>query len=180
MQSNHLLNSLKAFAFRDQSTYTMKNLSLEIKWGLIFTGMMLLWMLGERLAGLHGEHIAQHAIWTNAVMVPALTIYWLALKDKRESFYGGKMTWTQGFKAGAIITAVVALLTPITQWLISAVISPDYFANAIEYGVSSGQTTKEDALAFFNLKSYIIMSFFGSIVMGLISAAIIALFVRRK
>jgi hypothetical protein len=158
----------------------MKNFSLEIKWGLIFTGMMLLWMLGERLAGLHGARIAQHAIWTNAVMVPALTIYWLALRDKRESFFGGKMTWGQGFKAGAIITAVVALLTPLTQWLTANFISPDYFVNSIEYGVSSGQTTQADAEAFFNMKSFIIMSFFGSIVMGLISAAIIALFVRKK
>jgi len=158
----------------------MKNISLEIKWGLIFTGMMLLWMLGERLAGLHGENIAQHAIWTNAILIPALAIYWLALRDKREKFYDGKMTWGQGFKAGAIITAVVALLTPLTQWLTSAVISPDYFANAIEYGVSTGQTTQEDAEAFFNMKSFIIMSFIGSIFMGLVTAAIMALVVRRK
>jgi hypothetical protein len=158
----------------------MNKYRTEIKWGLIFTAMMILWMIGERLTGLHGENIDQHAIWTNAILVPALTIYWLALRDKRENSYGGKMTWAQGFKAGAIITAVVTVLTPLTQWLTSAVISPDYFANAIEYGVSSGTTTQEAAEAFFNMKNYIIMSFIGSIVMGLVSAAIIALFVRRK
>lgn len=158
----------------------MSKFRIEIKWGLIFTAMMLLWMLGERMFGLHGEHIAQHATWTNAVAIPSLVIYWLALRDKRENFYGGKMSWSQGFKAGAIITAVVALLTPLSQWFTSAVISPDYFANAIEYGVSTGQTTQEDAEAFFNLKSYIIMSFIGAIVMGLVTSAIIALFVRKK
>lgn len=158
----------------------MNQFRTEIKWGFIFTIMMILWMIGERLAGLHGENIAQHAIWTNAVLVPALTIYWLALRDKREKDLGGKMTWAQGFKAGAIITAVVALLTPLTQWLTSAVISPDYFTNAIEYGVSSGATTQEDAEAFFNMQNFIIMSFFGSIIMGLVTAAIIALFVRRE
>ncbi len=158
----------------------MSNFRTEIKWGFLFTTMMILWMLGERLAGLHGENIARHATWSNAVLVPALTIYGLALRDQRENSYDGTMTWAQGFRAGAIITAVVALLTPLTQWLTSAVISPDYFANTIEYGVSSGQTTQENAEAFFNRKNYIILSFIMSIVMGLTTTAIIALFVRRK
>jgi hypothetical protein len=49
----------------------MSNFRTEIKWGFLFTTMMILWMLGERLAGLHGENIARHATWSNAVLAGA-------------------------------------------------------------------------------------------------------------
>ena len=68
----------------------MNNYRIELKWGLLFVGMMLLWMLGERLAGLHDTHIAHHATWTNLVAIPSIIIYVLGLRDKREHFYGGK------------------------------------------------------------------------------------------
>jgi len=32
----------------------------EIKWALWFTGMTLLWMVLEKLAGLHGRYIDYH------------------------------------------------------------------------------------------------------------------------
>ncbi len=39
----------------------MKKYATEIKWGLIFTIVALLWMVFERLMGWHGENIAQHS-----------------------------------------------------------------------------------------------------------------------
>ena len=39
----------------------MEAYKTELKWGVIFVLSGLIWMLLERLAGLHGEHIAHHA-----------------------------------------------------------------------------------------------------------------------
>lgn len=158
----------------------MINYRIELKWGLLFVGMMLLWMLGERLVGLHDTLIAHHPTWTNLVAIPSILLYVLGLQDKRDNFYGGKMSWSQGFTSGLIITAVVAVLTPLSQWITSTIITPDFFSNAIAYGVKEGMTTQAEGKAFFNLQNYIIMGAIGAVVMGVMTSAIVALFVRQK
>ena len=93
---------------------------------------------------------------------------------------GGKMTYKQGLISGIIISVVVTLLTPLTQYLAVEVISPDYFQNAIEFGVSSGQSTQEEAEAFFNLNSYMLQSVIFAPVAGIITSLIVALFMRKS
>ncbi|MDY0089018.1 MAG: hypothetical protein RBR78_01495 [Flavobacteriaceae bacterium] len=69
----------------------MKNLKIEIKWAVIFSLMMLLWMLLEKLTGLHSTHIDKHAYISNLFAIPAILIYVLALKDKKKNFYNGQI-----------------------------------------------------------------------------------------
>lgn len=157
----------------------LKKYGLEIKWGLIFSAMMLLWMIGEKALGYHDEKIAQHPIVTNLIFIPAFIIYYLALVDKRKQL-GGFMSWRQGFFSGVLIGLVVMLLAPLLQYLTSEVVSPDYFANAITYSVESGNATPQEAEDFFNLSNYMIMATVSAPIMGAITAAIMALFVRRK
>lgn len=158
----------------------MKSRAIEIKWALIFFFMMLLWMLLERLTGLHGEHIDKHAIYTNFVAIPAIAIYVFALLEKRKKDYQGKMTYKQGFISGLIITLIVTVLSPLTQYITSTVITPNYFANVIEYSVQEEKMTREAAEAFFNLKSYMVQVLIGTPIMGLLTTAIVALFTRKK
>lgn len=158
----------------------MKKYQLEMKWALIFVGMMLLWMVGEKLTGLHDVHIDQHAIWTNLVMIPAITVYVVALLEKRKKAYGGRMTYKQGFLAGVWITGFVTLLSPLTQWLTSAVISPDYFTNAAAYAVELGEMTAEEAAAYFSMESYLKQTVIATPVMGVVTAAIVAVFTRKS
>jgi|SRR5690606_1524838 len=119
----------------------MKSVKIEIKWALIFVAMMLLWMLIEKLSGLHDAHIDKHAIFTNFIAIPAIVIFVFALLDKRKNFYGGVMTYKQGFISGLIITVIVALFSPLVQYIISAIISPNYFMNVIHYTVAQGHLT---------------------------------------
>lgn len=157
----------------------MKKFSIEIKWGIIFSIISLLWMYLEKGLGWHDENIAVHAIYTNIFAIVAIILYVFALLDKRKNFYNGKMTWTQGFISGIIISVVVAILSPLAQYLTHEFITPDYFENAIEYSVESGNS-RENAEAYFNLGSYILQSFFFALTVGTVTAAIVALFVRRK
>jgi len=158
----------------------MKSLKIEIKWAIIFALMQLLWMLLERLTGLHHEHIDKHAIFTNFIAIPAITIYILALLDKRKNFFQGVMTYKQGFTTGFFITIFMTVFSIVTQYISSTIISPEYFANMIKYAVNEGKMTQEAAENMFNLKSYIIKEPIGAFIMGLLTTSIFAIFTSNK
>ncbi|MBR8538006.1 DUF4199 domain-containing protein [Carboxylicivirga sediminis] len=156
----------------------MKKIAIELKWGIIFFAAVLLWAVFEKSIGLHDERIDKHYFLTNFFAVPAIIIYVLALLDKRK-WLGGKMTWSQGFLSGLIIAVIVSLLSPIGQYLTHEYLSPDYFANIIEYSVSEGKD-REQMEAFFNLGSYIKKSMIGAVMMGAITSAIVAFFTKKS
>jgi hypothetical protein len=155
--------------------------SIEIKWAFIFIVMSLLWMVLERAVGLHDVHLDKHLYLTNLFIIPAVWVYVLALKDKKNNFFGGKMNYKQGFISGLIITVIVALFSPFTQWIISTVITPHYFENVIKLSVETGYLkTVEEAEAQFNLSNYMKQSAIGALVMGLVTSAVVAFFVKTK
>lgn len=158
----------------------MENYKIELKWGFIFIGVQLLWMVMERVSGLHSTHIDKHFIVTNFFAIVAIAVFVFALRDKRENFYDGSMSYKQGFISGVIITLIVTILTPLSQFLTSEVISPNYFANVSAYAVEQGMMTKEQAFAQFNLQSYLFQATVGALVMGVITSAIVAFFVKKE
>lgn len=158
----------------------MQKFRIEIKWAFIFAGVGLAWMLLERLVGLHDRYIAYHAVYTNIVAIPAIAVYVFALLDKRRNYYHGTMTFMQGFTCGLIMTAIIAILSPLTQYITSTFIAPDYFPNVISYSVQEGKLTQQEAEKYFNLKSYIMQGLFGAAIMGVLTSAIVALFTRTR
>ena len=158
----------------------MKKYAIEIKWAVIFMIVSLVWMAFENLMGWHGEGIAKHATYTNLFAIPAIIIYVLALVDKRNNFYNGKMTWLQGFMAGVVISAVVLVLSPLAQLITHKVIAPEYFPNVVEYTVQTGRLTRIKAESFFSLKSYMMQSAIGAIGMGVVTSAIVAIFMKKR
>ncbi len=157
----------------------MSEYKIEIKWAVVFSVMMLAWMVLERLTGLHDQHIDQHATFTNFVSVPAIGIYVLALLDKRRQCHRGHMSYGQGVKAGLFLTLFVTALTPLVQWLTSTFITPDFFANASRYAVQTKQLSSAAAAEYFTLKSYLLQGVIGSFVMGLITTLVVAAFTRQ-
>ncbi|SDJ99052.1 Protein of unknown function [Catalinimonas alkaloidigena] len=157
----------------------MKKYRTELKWAFLFAGVALLWMVLERLAGLHDRYIAQHAIYTNFFAIPAIALYVLALLDKRRNDYGGVMTYKQGLVSGLVLTLFIALLSPLTQWITSTVITPQYFPNVIAYAVATGEMEPAEAEAYFSLGNYVLQSVIGALLMGAFTSAIVAFFVKR-
>lgn len=153
---------------------------MEIRWALIFTAMMLFWHWLEKVVGLHDEHIDKHFIYTNLVAFPAIWIYVFALKEKRNKVYKGYMAYREGFNTGMIITLIIAVLSPFVQLISSTLISPEFFPNIINYTVGRGDVSQAGAENLFNLRSYMLQSFTGALAMGLITSALVALFVQRK
>lgn len=159
----------------------MKNLKIEIKWAIIFSVIGLLWMLLEKLVGLHSTHIDKHMYLTNLFAIPAIIVMVLALKDKKKDFYAGQMNYKQGLISGTILSVFIALLSPLTQWITSTIITPEYFPNVSAYSVETGYYKSiEEAEAYFNLKNYIVQSTIGALLMGIITTAIAMIFIRSK
>lgn len=158
----------------------MKNRSIELKWGVVFALSTLGWMILERMMGWHDEHIASHATYTNFFAIVAVAVYVLALRDKKLHHYGGKMTYRQGFVSGLLITLVVTLLSPLTQYITLEYITPEYFTHVIAYAVESGNATLEEAQSYFNFQNYVLQATVGALIMGVITAAVVAFFMKSK
>ena len=155
----------------------MKNLKIEIKWAIIFSLMSLLWMLLEKVSGLHGRYIDYHLYLTNLFAIPAIIVMVMALKDKKKNFYDGRMTYLQGLVSGIIISAMIALISPLTQWITSYVITPEYFPNVIKRSVEIGYYKYiVEAEAHFNYPNYARQGANGALIMGAVTTAIAMIF----
>lgn len=159
----------------------MNTIKIEIKWALIFSVLVLVWMLLEKLSGLHGKYIDYHLYLTNLFAIPAIIVMVMALKDKKRRFYGGQMSYKQGLISGIVLSVIIALLSPLTQWITSYVITPEYFPNVIKRSVEIGYfKTTAEAAANFNYKNYAIQGAIGALVMGVATTAIAMIFIQTK
>lgn len=158
----------------------MRNITIEIKWALIFIVMMMSWMVFEKAMGWHDVNIASHGTMTNLIAIPSILIYVLALRDKKINFHSGEMNYKEGFISGVIISVIITFLTPLSQFVIHKFITPDYFNNIIEYAVNTGETTREEGEAYFNLENYIRQAMLGALIMGVLTSFVVAAFVRTK
>lgn len=159
----------------------MSTIKIEIKWAILFSIMGLVWMLLEKLSGLHSRYIDYHLYLTNLFAIPAIWFMVLALKDKKTIFFFGKITYTEGVKSGIILSLMIALLSPLTQWITSYIISPEYFPNVIKRSVEIGYfKTTAEAEANFNYPNYAIQGTIASFLMGMITTIIAMIFIRTK
>lgn len=137
-------------------------------------------MYFEKVMGWHDQYIDKQALYTNIFGIIALAIYILALRDKRDNFFNGIMTWRQGFITGIVLTIIITAVAPLSQYIVATYISPEYFDNMIALSESNDKMNLEQAEAYFNLKSYIIQAVFSALVMGVGTAALAALIIRTK
>lgn len=158
----------------------MKKIGTEFKWGIIFSIIAKLWMLLEKLVGLHGQLIEYQAVFTYLFAIPAIIMFVLALRDKRKNYYNGIMTWIEGFVSGLIMTAVITLLMPVIQYVTHTFITPDFFENAVNLAIESGKMGLIEARKHFNINNYIIRGMVGSAVLGTTASAIIAFFLKEN
>lgn len=158
----------------------MKKFSIEIKWGIMFSLIAMVWMIGEKSFGLHDAHISKQLLYTNLFGLVVIVIYSLALLDKKKNFYHGQMDFKQGFISGALLSLVIAILSPLTQYIIYTYITPQYFSNMIVYFTEHKFKTREQAEALFSINSYILQGFSGTLCLEVITGALVAFAVQTK
>lgn len=159
----------------------MDKIKIELKWAIYFSLMVLAWMSLEKLVGLHDKYIDYHLYLTNLFAIPAILFIVWALKDKRKNYYNGQMTYQEGLISGIILSVFIAVLSPLTQWITSYIITPDYFTNVIRRSVEIGYyKTIEKAQENFNFPNYAKQGAIASLVMGILTTAIAMIFLRSK
>ena len=152
--------------------------SVEVKWAFIFMGISFIWMLGEKVFGLHDLYIDKHFQYTQFFLMPVILTYVLALRDKRRAECSMMMTYKEGLVAGVQISALITILTPFIQLINLELISPGFFEKAIEYNVSVGRFSQAEAERYFSLKNFIIQSMTGVTVVGNSASIVTAYFTK--
>lgn len=159
----------------------MASIKIEIKWAIIFSLMGLVWMLLEKLSGLHSTYIDYHLYLTNLFAIPAIWVMVLALKEKKKVYYNGNISYKQGLISGIVLSFIIALFSPLTQWITTYIITPDYFPNVIKRSVEIGYfKTTAEAEANFNYSNYAVQGAIAALIMGLVTTAIAMIFIRTK
>jgi hypothetical protein len=158
----------------------MNRIQTEIKWGLIFFFSGLIWMFLEKSLGYHDVYLEKQANFTLWYAPIAIGLYVLAIRNKKINFYRGKINFTQGFISGLIMTLVILILTPLSQYISHEFISPEYFPNIIRMTVERGQMTQSEAEAHFTLVAYIQQSLIFATFMGVVTSALASLLTRTR
>jgi uncharacterized protein DUF4199 len=158
----------------------MGKFAIEIKWGMLFSAAVLIWAFIEKTAGFYGPDIQNYWLFTNLFGVVAIAIYVLALKEKKQQFFEGVMDWKRGFLSGVVLTIIITVFSPLCQIIIHKIIAPEFLPNLIRYKVSSGYLTQKMAESYFNIESYIYQNSSFALSMGVVTACIVAYFIRTK
>lgn len=158
----------------------MKKLYIELKWAVIFTIALLCWILFEKTLGWDNEQILEHW-WLTLLFIPfAILIFLLALREKRRRVYDRKMTWMQGFVSGLIISIIVALLSPLTEYIAYNIFTPEYFNAIAESSVTNDLMARSKMNSILKINSYRWQSAFGLFGFGILVSVVSAFFVRKK
>lgn len=162
------------------------NFRLEIRYAVLISLLMLLWLAIEFMLGLHDNYIQYHPYVTMFALVIPIAGSYLAIKSKREE-QNGHITFKQALRTGIVIALFSALFTVPVQLAFHFIINPDFFDNMIAYAVKHAELLKmdagkatADAQNYFSLSSYITMSFLGTLVFGSLIALILALVMRDR
>lgn len=166
--------------FEQQICKTMKKFKIEFKWSIIISFIYLAWMTLEKQLGFHDDKLKWQILFNLLIVFPNFVLYYLALIDKKKNYYNGIMNWRQGFISGVVISFIIALLSPIIQFINHEFITPLFFEKMISLSVESKRMTLEQAQNYFNLTAYIWQSISGGLSFGVVIGAIIAYFLKPK
>ncbi|MCI0664850.1 MAG: DUF4199 domain-containing protein [Acidobacteria bacterium] len=150
----------------------------EIKWGVIFVIVSFLWISLEWLVGLHDKYISMQQYFGFLFVIPAVLMMVLAIAEKRRVL-GGEISFKQGFLCGMGVSIVVAILTPLYQWILFRFVSPDFFQNNINYRISLGQDPAALQM-LYSIKWVLIGGVVVALVTGAITSLLLAAIMRTR
>lgn len=153
------------------------NLKIEIRYAVLMSLLMLLWLSLEFMVGLQEQY---HRYVTMFALIIPIVCSRMVLRDKLEQL-NGKIDFKQGLKTGITVVIFAALLSIPVQLAFHFLINPDFFDDMRAYSIKRAMMlgldvakAKADAIAYFNLLSYLLQSFFGTLIFGSIIAAAMA------
>lgn len=157
----------------------MKKFEIELKWATAFTAISIAWVYFEKYLGYHDEFVSSQAIFSFWLLIPQALIYVVAIREKREKYYNGEITWQKAFISGVVLSAVIAGLSPAAIYLMTEVISPEFLSNIVEVRAEQG-VPREGLVQIYNLNSMISQAIFNNLGTGVFFAAVIGLIFKNK
>jgi len=137
-----------------------------IKWGLIISIVSFLWIILEKNLGYHTTLIAEKGNFSWLLIPLTLVLYYFAFREVKRKLSSEQSIILEYLKAGLTIGLITMVFAPISMWLMSTYISPEFFDNAIAEGVRVGEDrTKLESE--YNLRSFILRSGLAAIVLGI-------------
>lgn len=157
----------------------MEKFKIEFKWASIFTGLNLIWIYIEKYLGLHDEYIEYQTIASLIILLPLGLCIFMSLKQKRQEYYKGEMSWQKAFLSGSLLSLLVAGLSPGPIYVMTQYVSPDFFEIAKTASLERGMS-KEFSEQLFNLNTYISQAIMFYLAFGVMISAIVGLIVKQK
>lgn len=162
------------------------SLKIALRYAVLISLLMLLWLSLEYMVGLHDRLAAFHPYVT--LLSLAIPVYCLrkALNDLQDE-EPRPLTFRQALVTGLLITFFSAVLAVPTQIIFHQLINPDFFQNMKEYAVQRAISLHEDAdkarqaaEMYFNLGSYLTQSVFATLLGGGILSLLMAWYKTRR
>ena len=152
---------------------------VEFRWASIFTAINLVWVYIEKSLGFHDELSFIHPVLSFLLILPIGACIFFSIRQKRETYYSGQITWQKAFMSGAFLSLLIAALSIGTVYIMAQYVSPDFFENAIKISVEKG-ADEDFVKQSFNLNAYIKDTMMFYLASGVMVSAIIALIMRSK
>jgi tetrahydromethanopterin S-methyltransferase subunit B len=90
------------------------------------------------------------------------------------------MNWKQGMIAAVVISFIFVFFSPITQFIIHEIISPNFLKNSIDFTVSQKKLTLTEAKEYTTLTSSIWKNISDGLSFGVVIGAIVAYLIQSK
>ena len=162
----------------------------ELKYGLLNSAGICLWVLLEYALGFHTTKMAIGQYTGYFSNIIPITMLFLAIRERRDKFNGGTLTFGQGMKTGILISLITAVIATIFMYFYYTAINPHFVELGIEFEknklIQSGMSEADIAARLESMKAMYGLPFqLGAIlvltpVVGSVYSAIISAILRRK
>lgn len=158
----------------------VRSFCLEFKWAAVCVVGMLLWVLVERLVGLHHERLQGLPEVRQAMMGLFVFCHIACLYEKRKRHYRGAMRYWDGMVCCLALTILVLVALGPATYLMYSAISPDLLFNLTQYEIANGEFTYQEVLQRNALASHVIDQFTRYIFYGLGLSLTLPLLASRR
>lgn len=152
---------------------------VEVKYGVLFAVVTLLWITMEFLMGLHSTYIHLHPYFSFLFLFVVVAVIYQGVKA-RKSLNEGNITYLHAFLSGVYISIVAVLLSPLVNYIFHSFINPDFFDAMISMSVQQMRLTEDMAREHFNLVRYTQLNIVFGLISGVITSGLVALVLKSK
>jgi tetrahydromethanopterin S-methyltransferase subunit B len=134
----------------------------------------------EKEMGYHDINIKWQPVFNLLFIFPTFILYVLALLEKKKKYYHDQMSWKQGMIAAIIMSFIIVIFSPISQFITHEIISPDFLENTINFTVKQKKLTLTEAKEYTTLTSSIWKNISDGLSFGVVIGAIVAYLIQSK